>query len=87
VDFIGARKESLDIVTLTESSGSERGKPRFQVCFFSENIEFKWIFDLVWKVLLPRSGDALIFHAAFLATRRLLPLSNDALGKRAWDKQ
>lgn len=77
------------IGTLIESSG-DRGKSDFQVCFFSENTEFKRIFEIGWKVLLPRSRDALVFHSAFLATRclkRLLPLSNDALGERAWDEQ
>lgn len=40
--------------------------------------------------MFPRSRDALVFHSAFLGTsrlKRLLPLSNDALGKRAWDEQ
>lgn len=70
VDFIKAREGSLDISTLIEFSG-ERGKLHFQVCFFSENIEFKWIFEIGRKVLLPRSRDPemlLIFHSAFLAT-------------------
>ena len=87
MNFIRARKGSLDISTLIESS-DERGKPHFQ--FSSENIEFKWVFEIGWNVLFPRSRDDLVFHSAFLGTRclkRLLPLSNDALGKRAWDEQ